>query len=120
MLVGIRIKHDHIWRPTYRFMKMLKEGFNNTGNNSVPPSKEKIVEVHNQVAEGIHSLLSTGLVTEHQDHESILIDESQVFINEEVEELLSEHQINARAFSYYDLDQRFIWIDTSNNTLNHK
>ena len=111
MKLGIYIPSNTNSQPSYRFMKMYKEGIDNAGLNS-PADKGKITSAHNDMVRITYNILMTGLADNNFDTSSLEIQTSDVFVDEEVEKFLCEHEIFLEDRSYYDAGQRFIHFDT--------
>ena len=116
MKVGIFIPNEEIFQPSYRFMKMFKEGIENSGVDTVA-SKEEITRSHNAFVPEVYQVLVQGLHENDVDTDSLHIETKDVFRDDEVTKYLLEHEVHLMDRMYHDANQQFIYFDTISSKL---
>ena len=116
MKVGINIPEPGTFQPSYRFMKMFKEGIDNSGVNEVA-TKDEIVRSHNAFVPEVYQVLVQGLHENDEDTTRLYIETKDVFRDNEVDTFLRDHEVHLADRTYHDANQKFIYFDTVSGKL---
>jgi len=117
MKIGIIIPNKDLFKPSFRFMKQLKEGLKTINTGSPTPDKEKILDSHNILVPEFYHLIHTGLMGSSVDPYSLEIRTKHILLDEELDIFLEENKITLPDRIYYDANGHLIYFDTNSERI---